>query len=123
MASDSSGKCRWYFTWFENLSVDSCLMFSRPISDHYTSNSHLLRINIEESNLFDCGETYQDIDRIVFNCKHCILPREKLVENFKNLDFSVRDILEIRSLSMIEILYIFFNDIRYIIWYCFVFFF
>lgn len=127
---DSSDKGRWCHSilpivnkkpWFKNLSAGRNLIctFSRLISNHYTCNSHLYRINIIDSNLCDCGETYQDIDHIVFYCKNYILPRKKLINNFKNLDtvvpVSVRDILGIRSLPMIKILYDFFNDIRYVI--------
>lgn len=92
-------------------------MFSRLISNHYICNSHLYRINIIDSNLCDCGESYQDIDHIVFNCKKYILPRKIIIEKYKNFKIttSVCDILGSRSLHMLKILYDFFKDICYVI--------
>lgn len=125
---DCSDKGRWCHSicpvvdkkpWFKHLSTSRnfiCL-FSRLMSNHYISNSHLYRINIVDSNLCICGESYQDIDHIIFHCVHYTLPIKNLIDRFKSLGFSlpvsVRDILGCKSLVMMKILFRYFIEIGY----------
>lgn len=127
---NSSDKGRWChsicpkvsnYPWFKNISASRNFIcsFSRLMSNHYICNSHLYRINIKDSNLCDCGESYEDIDHIVFQCRKFILPRKKLINNIVNLNhpipISVRDILGTKCYPVLKILFEFLKEISYFV--------
>lgn len=105
--------------WFHNISASRnfiCL-FSRLMSNHYNCSSHLYRINVNDSNLCECGKSYEDIDHIVLQCSRFILPRKNLMDNISKLNHpipvSVRDILAHRYLPILKLVYNFLKNISY----------
>jgi ribonuclease HI len=50
---------------------------SRMASNHYCLNSHLQRIKIKDSALCVCGQNYETVDHIVWNCDRFKLERQR----------------------------------------------
>lgn len=86
------------------------------MSNHYTANTHLFRVNLIDSNLCDCGG-YEDIDHIVFKCPMYHIPRTKLLITLRTHgappNMQVRDALGSRDLSLITPIYNFIKYIRF----------
>ncbi|XP_062561782.1 uncharacterized protein LOC134225599 [Armigeres subalbatus] len=82
---------RWLFSivpkvsgraWFrgEDLSRGFIRVMSRLMSNHYSLNAHLYRINLVDSNLCRCGAGYDDIDHVVWFCSENDASRERLLD-------------------------------------------
>lgn len=74
-------------------------------------------MNIIDSNICECDESYEDIDHIMFKCSRLNGPREQFIDNIIRLDFdisvSVCDILGNKCLAILKILYKYLYEISY----------
>lgn len=99
------------YPWFRYFSVGRNFIctFSRLMSNHYICKCYLYRMNIIDSNICECNETYEDIDHIVFRCSRFNLPREQFFDRISSLGYdipvSVRDILGNHNLPILKLLY------------------
>lgn len=121
---DSSDLGRWCHSilprvrkknWFHHMNFNRSfiVLVSRLISNHYSLNSHLFRINIVDSNLCECSEGYEDIDHVILHCSRFTHNRNilfsKLLSINRSCDFSVRDALGSKDFVLIKLLIDFLN--------------
>jgi len=74
--------------WFHQLSIprDQIVLISRIRSNHYNLNASLFRKNIVNSSACDCGDSYQDINHIIFYCSQTRQHNHHLIYYLKRLD-------------------------------------
>ncbi|XP_062541669.1 uncharacterized protein LOC134219323 [Armigeres subalbatus] len=95
---------RWLFSivpkvsaraWFrgEDLSRGFIRTMSRLMSNHYSLNAHLYRINLVDSNLCRCGAGYDDIDHVVWYCSENDASREQLLDTLVARAMAIRKML------------------------------
>jgi hypothetical protein len=84
--------------WFQDL-VDenrrSIVIMSRIISNHTRTASHLNRIKILADPLCICGENYETVDHILWQCPRFTIERETVKRELEPQNFStaIRDLL------------------------------
>ncbi|VDO16643.1 unnamed protein product [Brugia timori] len=102
--------------WFKGLDVgrDFIRMMSRLMSNHYSLNAHLFRVGLRDSNLCDCGQGYQDADHIIWSCAEHRDVRYELYDSLrargKQLNVPVREILAVRDLDFMKLIYEFLTN-------------
>lgn len=107
------------FPWFRSLPVGRNFIcsYSRLMSNHYICSHHLYRMNIKDSNICECNNSYEDIDHIVFECSRFDATKEKFLDKIisfsHDIPVSVRDILGNHSLPVTRISYKYLNEISY----------
>lgn len=99
--------------WFKGLDVsrDFIRVMSRLMSNHYSLDAHLHRINLVDSNICRCGNGYDDIDHAVWQCMDNYAPRERLLNTLEAQGrqpyVPIRDVLATRDLSYMHAIYVF----------------
>jgi ribonuclease HI len=100
-------------SWFKGLDVsrDFIRVMSRLMSNHYSLNTHLHRINLVENNVCRCGNGYDDIDHAVWHCSDNYAAREHLLNTLEAQGrqpyVPVRDVLATRDLCYMQLIYVF----------------
>ncbi|XP_055612070.1 uncharacterized protein LOC129758577 [Uranotaenia lowii] len=71
--------------WFNrlDLSRDFIRIFSRLMSNHYSLDAVLYRLNIASSNLCSCGQGYHDIEHIVWSCEVHLVARTNFIDSLR----------------------------------------
>lgn len=108
------------FPWFHDLDVTRTIIktFSRLISNHYALKSHLYRINLTDSNMCECGVSYEDFDHILWSCNRFNESREQLKKDLQAIGkrnyLPIRDILGCKDIKMLQLIHVFMskNKIR-----------
>lgn len=94
--------------WFSGLNVTRCFIknMSRTLSNHFTLNSHLYRINLAYSNICSCGLGYQDVDHVIWSCLEYGTARESLVQELlaigKTPSAAIRDVIASMDVKYLE---------------------
>ena len=81
------------------------------MSNHYSLDAHLQRINLVDSNICRCGNGYDDIDHAVWDCADNNAARERLLNTLeaqgRQPNVPVRDVLGTRDLCYMQSIYVF----------------
>ena len=97
--------------WFKGLDLTRAFIrtMSRLMSNHYTSKTHLFRINLNDTNLCECGQGYQDIDHIVWSCPeyrdHRKLLQDTLRARGRPPETPIRDVLATQDLEFLSLIH------------------
>ena len=122
---DCSDMGRWYYSinphiknkaWFykQQFSRNFIKVFCRLLTNHYALKSHLFRIDLSDSNICDCLQSYEDIDHVVFHCQRFDVPRRKFLDALTSVDkssiLSIRDLLATHDFSLYKLLFSFLKE-------------
>lgn len=125
---DRSDMGRWCYSiiprvsknpWFKNLETELgsrmfIKTFSRIMSNHYGLKSHLYRINLTDSNMCECGVSYEDFDHVLWSCERYAEKREKLKNDLRNMGKNehptIRDILGCKDFKMLQLIHVFISE-------------